>query len=202
MAIKNLIFDFGEVLVDWNPKYLYRKIFESEEEIDQFFTTIDFFNMNYKMDGGLTFAEFVSTLTEKYPQYREAIAAYCSRWDETLGSANTPVVEILEQFKNDDRYRIFGLTNWAAETFPIGQKKFPFFGWFEDVVVSGKIGIVKPNAEIYQCLLERNQLIAQECLFIDDRLENVEGAKKLGIEAIHYRSPEQLTNDLSQLNLL
>jgi len=199
MEIKNIIFDLGGVLIDWNPKYLFRKIFDSEAEIDWFLGNICTYDWNLHQDAGRTWAEATQELIVQFPKYESQILAYASRWEEMLGGEISETVNILRELKQYKKHHLFALTNWSAETFPIAQRKFGFLGWFEGTVVSGVEKTGKPFPEIYHILLDRFGLNPAQSVFIDDSLPNVEMAEKLGIKGIHFQSPAQLRQDLSTL---
>ena len=200
-TVKAVIFDLGQVLIQWDPKLLYRKMFEDEKEMEFFLTEVCPPEWNASLDAGYPFAEGVKDRIEIYPDYEPYIRAWHERWIETIGGEISGTVEILKQVMARD-YRVFALSNWSAETFPIVAHQYEFLNWFEDVVLSGKEKLIKPNPEIYQRLLERANLKPEECIFIDDSLHNVEAAKKMGIYAIQFESPEKLSNTLTELNLL
>ncbi len=196
MAIKAIIFDFGGVLLDWNPHYLYRKFFDGDHKaMENFLQEIDFSTWNAEQDRGRAFAEGVAVLSEQFPQHAELIRAYPERWEESIGGAIDGTVEILARLKKQG-YSLYGLSNWSAETYPRVQHKFEFFGWFEGIVLSGEVKLAKPDPKIYHLLLEKAGVPASECLFIDDSLSNVQAAKALGFRTIHFRSPEQLEAEL------
>lgn len=200
-TVKAVIFDLGQVLIQWDPKLLYRKMFEDEKEMEFFLTKVCPPEWNASLDAGYPFADGVKDRIEIYPDYEPYIRAWHERWIETIGGEISGTVEILKQVMARD-YRVFALSNWSAETFPIVAHQYEFLNWFEDVVLSGKEKLIKPNPEIYQRLLERANLKPEECIFIDDSLHNVEAARKMGIHAIQFESPEKLSNTLTELDLL
>ena len=134
---------------------------------------------------------------KQFPDQEENIRAFYGRWEEMLGGAINGTVEIFKALKESGRYKVYALTNWSAETFPIAQKKYDFLNWFDGVVVSGTERMRKPDTGFYQLLLDRYQLKAKEALFIDENLRNVEAAKKMGIDSIHFTSPEALQEELN-----
>ncbi|HQU53415.1 MAG: HAD family phosphatase [Lewinellaceae bacterium] len=200
--IDYIVFDLGGVLIDWDPRYLYRKLFEDPNEIDYFLTEVCHGKWNEQMDGGYPFEQACNDRIAEYPQYEEAILAYWKRWPEMLNGAHPGTVELLEQMRSNQTHRLFSITNWSAETFPTARRLFPFLGYFEDIVVSGEEKLIKPNAGIYQVLFERNQLNARAGLFIDDNANNVEAARACGMEAIHFKHPEQLKSDLQTFGII
>jgi 2-haloacid dehalogenase len=196
MEINNIIFDLGGVLIDWNPRYLYRNVFHNEVEMEFFLEKICSPEWNLKQDTGRSFDEATNELANKFPQYEKEIKVYFSNWTKMIGGVIEENVALLDDLK--DRYRLFGLTNWSAETFPMVFNQYPFFKKFEGIVVSGTEKIVKPDAQIYQLLLTRYGLKANESLFIDDNLENINTANKLGFKTIHLQENANLKIDLQK----
>jgi len=194
--IKNIIFDFGGVLVDWNPRYLYQKLFDSGKEMEDFLASICTSDWNEQQDEGRSLADGTAALIACYPDQAKLIEAYYSRWEEMLGGAIGETVSILRTLKNSGQYGLYGLTNWSAETFPIALKRFDFFRLFDGIVVSGTEKMRKPNPDFFQLLLHRYDLIAQDCLFIDDNQRNVDAAIQLGIPSIHFEHAEKLRETL------
>lgn len=200
--IKNIIFDFGGVLVDWNPTHLYKKLFENEADMADFLNTICTSDWNEQQDEGRTLQEGTEVLVQSYPEKKELIEAYYGRWEEMLAGSITGTVELLEALKRSGKYKLFGLTNWSAETFPIALRRFDFFSFFDGILVSGAEGLRKPHQAFYQLLLDRYQLLANECLFIDDNKRNTDAATQFGIHSIVFENPRQLKNELIHLHVL
>ena len=198
MAIKNIVFDYGGVIVDWNPRYLYDNYFGDKEQSQWFLDNICLYSWNIQMDGGKPFAEGVAELQAKYPEWSEAIAIYHSRWEEMVSGGVEGTANVLRALKAAG-YGVYGLTNWSAETFPIIRDKYAVFGKFDGMVVSGDERLLKPDAAIYRCLLDRYKLNAAESLFIDDNADNVIGAKAVGMEALQFVSAQQLECDLREI---
>lgn len=194
-AIETVIFDLGGVLIDWNPRYLYRKIFQSEEEIEWFLSNICTSEWNDMQDAGRSFAEATEELLAKHPDWEMPIRAWYSRWEETISGPIEGTVEILQALKTSG-HRLYALTNWSAESFPIAQRKFDFLNWFHGIVVSGVEKTRKPFPEFYNILFERYAVDPGQSLFIDDNVTNIRAAGDLGLHTIHFTSPEQLRVDL------
>lgn len=200
--INTIIFDLGAVLIDWNPQYLYRKIFNDEQEMQTFLSTICTPDWNEEQDGGRSLKDGTDYLVTKFPDHAENIRAFYGRWEEMLGGAIEETVEIFRQLKDSGKYKIYALTNWSAETFTIAQAKYDFLGWFDGIVVSGTERTRKPFPEFYQILLDRYNVKPEEALFIDDNQRNVTAAEALGINAVHFTSAADLAKELDARNLL
>lgn len=183
--IKNIIFDFGGVLLDWNPRYLYKSYFNNDEEMEHFLADICNGEWNIKQDAGRPFAEAVKELQAKYPEYAEAIQMYDDDWEKMLKCELPGSIDLLKELKSIG-YGIYGLTNWSAEKIGYAFANYSFFSLFDGIVVSGVEKVVKPDRKIYEILLERYSLKPGECVFIDDNLDNVDMAKVLGINAIRF----------------
>lgn len=198
--IKNIIFDFGGVLVDWNPVYLYRKIIEDEAEMNYFLENICTPEWNIQQDEGRPLAEATELLQKKHPDYKNLIGHYYGRWEEMLGGHIKENVRVLEMLK--PQYPIYGLTNWSAETITIAYSKYPFFELMDGIVVSGDEKLIKPDPKLYQILLNRYNLKAEESLFIDDNLKNIETAQDLGFHTIHATNEIDLEKEVKAMGLL
>ncbi|RMF03488.1 MAG: HAD family phosphatase [Bacteroidetes bacterium] len=199
MPIETIIFDLGGVLIDWNPRYLYRKLLPNEAAVDHFLTHIATNDWNEAQDAGRSLAEGTAWLVNKHPEQRELIEAFYGRWEEMLGGPIPEVVDLLRELKYDKQFPVYALTNWSAETFPIARARYDFLQWFDGILVSGEEKMRKPQAEFYQLLEERFPLKLATSLFIDDNARNVAAAKALGLRSIHYQNPTQLRQELSTL---
>ena len=183
--IKNIIFDFGGVLLDWNPRYLYKSYFNNDEEMEHFLADICNGEWNIRQDAGRPFAEAVKELQSKFPEYAEAIQMYDDDWEKMLKCELPGSIDLLKELKFMG-YGIYGLTNWSAEKIGYAFANYSFFSLFDGIVVSGVEKVVKPDRKIYEILLERYSLKPGECVFIDDNQDNVDMAKVLGINAIRF----------------
>lgn len=183
--IKNIIFDFGGVLLDWNPRYLYKSYFNNDEEMEHFLADICNGEWNIRQDAGRPFAEAVKELQAKFPEYAEAIQMYDDDWEKMLKCELPESIDLLKELKLMG-YGIYGLTNWSAEKIGYAFANYSFFSLFDGIVVSGVEKVVKPDRKIYEILLERYSLKPGECVFIDDNQDNVDMAKVLGINAIRF----------------
>lgn len=196
-----VIFDFGNVLLDWDPRYLYRKLFSDDAAIDRFLEEIHFHEWNVLQDAGRPFAEAVAELSTRFPTYAEYIQAYDERYPETISGPIWGTVEILKTLRLNG-YPLFGLSNWSVEKFLIMRDRYEFFGWFQDIILSGEVRLAKPDPRIFKVALERIGRPAGECLLIDDTPANIQVADSLGFRTIHFRSPDQLRTELKDLGLL
>lgn len=183
--IKNIIFDLGGVLLDWNPRYLYKSYFNNDEEMEHFLADICNGEWNIRQDAGRPFAEAVKELQAKFPEYAEAIQMYDDDWEKMLKCELPESIDLLKELKFMG-YGIYGLTNWSAEKIGYAFANYSFFSLFDGIVVSGVEKVVKPDRKIYEILLERYSLKPGECVFIDDNQDNVDMAKVLGINAIRF----------------
>ena len=201
-TIHAILFDFGNVLLEWNPRYIYRRYFPDDEtSMEQFLQEVDFMEWNAQQDKGRTFAEGVAQLSREFPHYSHLIQAYHDNWKDSIGGSLEGTVEIMKRLKQAG-YSVYGLSNWSAETFPLVRDKFGFFGLLDDIIISGDVGQIKPDPEIYEIALKRIGRPAPECLFIDDSLANIEQARRMGFAVVHFQSPEQLERELKTLKLL
>ena len=201
--IDNIIFDLGGVLVDWDPKYLYSKVFNNDEKrINSFLTEVCTPEWNIEQDAGRSLAEATQLLVEKFPEQEDYIRLFYDRWEEMIRGEVRGTVTLLEKLKKVDAHNLYALTNWSAETFPVALERFDFLGFFQGIVVSGEEKTRKPFRRIYEILFDRYQVDPRSSIFIDDSLPNVETAIELGMTGIHFRHPEQLAADLRALDIL
>jgi 2-haloacid dehalogenase len=200
IRIKNIIFDFGNVLIEWNPRRIFSKIIPAGA-IDNFMQTVWRDEWNNNLDSGMTFVENEKILLAKYPQFGEYITYFHQHWQESLGKEKEESVLLLNDLRQTG-YATYGLSNWSAETFPPTRKAHPFFNMLTGIVLSGEEKVCKPDAKIYKILLERYQLRPEESIFIDDRQENLDTAQKMGIDTILFQTAEQVRQDLKQKGIL
>lgn len=200
--IKNVIFDLGGVLIDWNPEYVYLEVFNGDrEKMKWFFDKICTMDWNENQDAGYPLQQATEERVKLFPEYEEWIRIYYGRWEEMLGKQIDGTVTILKQLIYNPNYKVVALTNWSAETFPIALERFDFLHWFEGIVVSGTEKMRKPFNEIYELTLNRFNIEASQSLFIDDNARNIEAAKKMGINTIRFNNPTQLKSELKSLNI-
>ena len=194
--IKNIVFDFGGVLLDWNPRYFYRTFFWDENEMEYFLANICTSEWNAEQDKGRSFSEGIKFLQSQHPEYRNAIQLFWDNWEDMLKSDLPDGVKLLHELKDHD-YRIWGLTNWSAETIQIAYRKYDFFQLFDGIVVSGEEKLIKPDRRIYEVLLDRHKLNAEESVFIDDNHANIKTAQELGFNAILFDNIVNVRGQLS-----
>lgn len=200
-TIKNVVFDLGGVLIDWNPRYLYRKLGAEEEEIEWFLANVCTSTWNHQQDAGRTFEEAVEELLGSFPEHEEWIRLYYERWEEMLGGTFPGTVEILRELKAAGT-PLFALTNWSAQTFPRALELYDFLQLFDGIVVSGQLGCAKPDPTIYRHLTDRFGIEPAESVFIDDLEKNTTAAARLGFHTVQFKSPEQLRERLQALGVL
>ena len=197
LNIKNVIFDLGGVLIDWNPDKVYKDVFNNDsEKMIHFYTKICTQDWNENQDAGYPMAKATEERVALFPEYEKEIRMFYGRWDDMLGDQIQGTVDIIKELSDDPNYKVVALTNWSHETFPKAIAKFSFLQWFEGILVSGEEKTRKPFPEIYELTLSKFNLKAGESLFIDDNLRNIEAARKFGIHSIHFQSPEQLNKEL------
>ena len=198
--INTIVFDFGGVLIDWNPEYLYRKVFHDKNEMHYFLQHVCTRRWNEKQDAGRPLVEATKLLQEEFPTYRAEIAMFYDRWNEMLGGTIDDNVRLIEPLKKS--YRLYGLTNWSAETLPIAKSLYDFFQYLDGIVVSGEEKLLKPQPEIYRILMNRYQIQPNRSMFIDDNIENIKTAEELGFKAIHYTPKMNLSASLKEYGIL
>ncbi len=190
--MSTVVFDLGGVLIDWDPRYLYRKLFAGDTAaMERFLAEICTPEWNLRQDAGRSWAEGTAELKAQHPAQAALIEAYHLRWPEMLAGPIDGSVAILRELR-DAGTPLYALTNWSQETFPVALERYDFLGWFAGIVVSGREGLVKPDPRIYRVLLERHGLRAEECVYIDDNAANVAAARALGMDAIAFTGAEAL----------
>ena len=199
--IKNIIFDFGAVLVDWNPHYLFDSYFGSKEKADWFLANICTAKWNGEVDRGMPISEAVKQLSEVYPEWATEIDMYFNRWLEMMGGEIPGMYELIQRLKSKG-YGVYGLTNWSAETFCLVRHMYAIFDLMDGMVVSGEEHLLKPEPEIFHCLFGRYGLEPSECIFTDDNEANVDGARRVGLTAIRFRNAAQFEEELVALGVL
>lgn len=194
-----VVFDLGGVLIDWDPRYLYRTLFDDPLEMEQFLRSVCTQDWHEQHDRGRPMRETIPELAREHPEFADQIAAW-ARQPEMYGGAFTDIVEIVSSLRG--RTRLFALTNWPAETFDLLRSRFDFLDWFDGIVVSGEEGVVKPDPEIFQRLTDRYGLVPAQTLFIDDSPRHVAAAHTFGYQVHQFRRSHELRRTLVHLGLL
>ena len=189
------VFDLGGVFVEWNPMFLFRKLFETEEEAQWFWDNICTSQWNLEQDRGRDWEEAVAVLVKDHPDHEPSIRAFHDRWEETVSGVIEENVDLLERLRRKG-VPTYCITNFSRPKFTLAQRRYPFLAGFDGIVVSGDEGLLKPQPEIYNLLLDRYGLNAEDCIFIDDSEANAEGARAVGMQAIHYLEPMNLGAEL------
>ncbi|WP_262690754.1 HAD family hydrolase [Kordiimonas aestuarii] len=192
---KAVLFDIGNVFVEWDPRNLYSKLIDDTQELEGFLADVVTLEWHTEHDRGRPFADGVRLLADKYPEYEDLIRAFDERWDETIGNTITGTVDVLEQL-SEQGMRTFGLTNFSAEKWPSFCRQYAFTDLFGGVVVSGDEKLVKPDPRIYHVAIERFNLDPELTIYIDDRMDNVRAAEQLGMVGHHFTDANKLANDL------
>jgi 2-haloacid dehalogenase len=199
--VEAVVFDVGGVLLDWNPRHLYRKLIADEAEMERFLEEVCSPSWHAPHDRGVSTAASCAELARRYPEVSELIWAWSRRSEEMIGGVNAGSVEVLREVKETD-LPCYALTNMEAETYPLRFERFPFLGWFDGTVVSGREGVAKPEQEIFMRLLDRFGLTAKTTLMIDDVEENLDAAGKLGMQTALFHSSRQLRTQLEAAGIL
>lgn len=199
--IRAVVFDLGAVLIDWDPRHLYRRLFDGDEDaMERFLAEICTPAWNARQDAGRSWRKAVEALAADHPEQRDLILAYDERWPEMLGGAITGTVDIVAELRATD-LGLAVLSNWSAEKFPVALERYDFLGWFGTIVISGEVGVSKPDPRIYRHLLERTGFDPATTLFVDDVPANLAVPAELGMTALRFEDPETLRHDLRELGL-
>lgn len=202
-AVEAVVFDLGGVLVDWDPRHLYRRLLADDAAVEAFLAEIGFDEWNHRMDSGeRRWDEAVAELSERFPHHRELIASYPARFLETLAGPVRGTLEVLDELHRAGRVRLLALTNWSAETFRLARDELDFLHRFEAVVVSGEERVAKPDPAIFGLLVDRHGLDPETTLLVDDREVNVAAAVQVGMQGHVFTSPAALREELTRLGLL
>lgn len=200
-SVDAFVFDFGGVLIDWDPRHLYRKLFADADEMERFLREIDFTAWNVEQDRGRPFREAVADLSARFPRYAGLIAAFHHRWEESIAGAVPGTADIVRDLRTSG-YSLYGLSNWSAETFELVRGKYGVFELFDAIVLSGQVRACKPEPAIFEALLDRIPHGASRCLFVDDSDANVTAARALGFQAIRFTSAPDLRRALVERGVL
>lgn len=197
-----VVFDLGGVVIDWNPRYLYRKLFNGNETaMEHFLASVCTSTWNEQQDAGRSFADGCAALKQLHPDKADLIDAWFQRYGETLGGEISGTVDILGELRARG-VPIYALSNWSVETFPIAVSRFECLRWFNGILLSGEVRLLKPDRRIFEVFLDTFRIEPTRAIFIDDRSENVEAAINLGMRGIVFRDPQALRVELTQAGLL
>jgi 2-haloacid dehalogenase len=200
-SIQAVIFDIGGVLLDWNPRHLYRKLFDDERAMERFLTNVCTAEWHEENDRGVPFAVTCAELAARHPEYAEQIWAWGRRSEEMIAGPIGGTVDILRELRRRS-VRCYALTNMEAETYPRRLERYEFLHWFDGTVVSSAEGIIKPDPEIFRRLLRRFGLAPETTLFIDDSARNTAAAAALGMQTELFRSADDLRRRLEAAGVL
>jgi len=199
IQLRAAVFDLGAVLIDWDPRHLYRTLFGGDAAaMERFLSEVCNPEWNARIDAGRPFAEAVEELASKHPDRAHLIHAYRERWGEMLGGVFEGTLSIVRELRGAG-VPVYALSNWSAETFALTRSRFPFLDELEGIVISGDVGVGKPDPTIFRHFMARFGLEADEIAFVDDSPANVATARGLGIEAIRFEDAAQVRRDLRQL---
>lgn len=199
--IDTVIFDLGGVLVDWNPDYVYKTIFQDEDKMRAFYTDVCTSDWNEQQDEGRSLDEATEELVARFPHEEENIRAYYGRWEEMLKGPIDGTVDVFRELKDSKKYKLYALTNWSSETFPVALKRFDFLQWFDGRLVSGEEKMRKPFREIYELLIRKFSIDPHTAVYIDDNDRNLNEPRAMGMRTIHFKSPDLLKKELVQLGV-
>ena len=197
----NIVFDLGQVLIEWNPRHLYRKVFTDEAQMEWFLANVCHSDWNLAQDRGRSFDEAVTEATTRHPEWKREIEIYRDRWMEMVPHDIPSTVQILEELHARGA-PLYAITNWNGDTYRATKVRFAFLNLFRDIIVSGDEKMLKPEPEIFLILASRNNIKLSESIFIDDSLKNVKGAQAVGMAGHHFVTPEGLRTDLVTRGLL
>ena len=195
--MKSVIFDVGMVLLHWDPRQIWVDDFVSMPEVEEFIEEIGFYDWHKQQDAGRSFAEGITDHAKKYPQHAEKLRKYDTHWDQSISGAIEGTVAILNGLLRLEA-SLYAITNYPAEKFKLARQRFDFLNVFVDAVVSGEERLIKPDPAIYRVLLDRNNLAARDCIFIDDSPANIDVANALGIDGILFTGPNDLATSLKE----
>lgn len=201
MGPTTVVFDLGGVLIDWDPRHLYRQLFDDSDEMESFLAEVTTAEWNAHQDAGRPWAEAIEILVAAHPERRELIEVYHRRWPEMLAGEIPGTVDVLADLRASG-VRLVALSNWSAEMFPVARERFDFLAWFEGIVISGEVGVSKPDRRIFDHLAEQFGIEPHATVFIDDSPANIEAATALRFRAIQFTDATALRHELTRLGLL
>lgn len=200
-AVESVVFDLGNVLIPWDRRFLYEQLIDDPDELDRFLDEVLTMEANAELDRGTPLPEVVASLIERHPAHGPLLQAFADRWIETVGPAIADSVALLQRLKSR-QVPCYALSNWGRDTYRQAERRYPFLAWFDGRIISGFEGVVKPEPEIFQRLLDRFDLRPASTLFIDDSAANIAAADRLGFHTHHFADPAELEADLVRRCLL
>jgi 2-haloacid dehalogenase len=195
-----IVFDFGGVLIDWSPYYLYRKVLKDDSEIKSFLEEIDFHHWNSQFDKGYPFEKGVKEKCAEFPHHEELIRRFNSHWEDAMGEILTGTADVARRLKSAG-YTLYGLSNWSESKFNLVKHRFEFLSWLDGYLLSGQVQQIKPEPEIFHTLLKKIDRSAPDCLFIDDSAANIQTAQSIGFQTVHFQSADQLAKELINMGI-
>lgn len=197
-----IVFDLGAVLIDWNPRYVYRRVTKDEAKIETFLREVATSEWNSQLDAGTPFAAAIAKRIEEFPEWREWLEMWRVDWPTMLNGpiddAVSIFMELVEQRKHGKIKGIFALSNWEANTIKIAKARFPFLQHFDGRLISGEERLIKPDPRFFQLLESRFGIVPERSFFIDDVMKNIETAKNLGFQTHHFVQAQALREDLER----
>ncbi len=200
-----VVFDLGNVLIEWDRRNLFEKLIDDPDELQQFLDTVFTMDDNARLDSGTPLHEVASEVASRHPDMHDLVMAFAERWEETLGDVIEGSVEILRELsetRHDTGVRLIALSNWGKDTFAMIEANYPFFECFDAMVISGREGFVKPNREIFDIMCGRHDIRPSRSIFIDDSQANIDASNALGFDSLLFKNPEQLRTQLTERGLL
>jgi 2-haloacid dehalogenase len=188
MAVKKFLFDLGNVFFDWNPEKILKPIFNDDERMNFFINNISFPLLDTRCDAGVKIEVAVKDAIEKFPEFEKEIKLYYPNHRNMVGGFFQNTVDIFHKVK-ELNYPCYILSNWSAETYEGMEDQYPFLKEFDGKIISGRDCLIKPDPAIYELAISRFDLIPEETLFIDDRLDNIQAAQNLNFQTIHLTDP-------------
>lgn len=198
--IDAVVFDLGGVLIDWDPRYVYRPLFDDPADMEEFLGSVCTSDWHRAHDLGADITQSCERLALRYPEHRDMIMVWAERGEEMAAGQFDDTVQVLRDVKAAG-VRCYALSNMEPDTFRVRRARFPFMDWFDAHVISGLEGVAKPDRRIFEILLRRHALRPQACVFIDDQARNVAAAREIGLVGLHFSSAARLRQDLSDLGL-
>jgi 2-haloacid dehalogenase len=196
------IFDLGGVVIDWNPRYLYRKLFHGDETaMEYFLAAVCTSSWNEQQDAGRSFADGCGYLKRLHPDKAKLIDAWFQQYGEMLGGEIPGTVDILRELRSRN-VPIYALSNWSTETFPIAVNRFECLSWFNGVLLSGEVKMLKPDRRIFEIFLDTFRIEPSSAIYIDDRSENVEAAIDLGMCGVVFKDSRALRAELTRAGFI